>query len=192
LNPHWRYGFIENLDTVRHIRLGRWWGVTVSVTPVIWLGPLLFFGLGLALTLAGPPSSLPQRFYAAALFTVAVELATVIHAVGHILGGHLVDHPMDELLMTATRGVNLYTGDQSRLPAHVHLGRAMGGPVLNLVAGGLLAWGLAGAGGWPADLAARAASTNLFFGAGAWLPVPSVDGWVIWREILRLLRPRTP
>jgi Zn-dependent protease len=28
-------------------------------------------------------------------------------------------------------------------------------------------------------------STNLFFGLGGFLPLPSVDGEVIWRELLR-------
>jgi hypothetical protein len=38
------------------------------------------------------------------------------------------------------------------------------------------------------DLLASLASTNLFFGAGGLLPLPSVDGQVIWREVFHWLR----
>ena len=34
------------------------------------------------------------------------------------------------------------------------------------------------------------ASTNLFFGVGSFAPLPSIDGWVIWREVIALLRSR--
>ena len=33
-------------------------------------------------------------------------------------------------------------------------------------------------------------STNLFFGLGGFLPLPSVDGEVIWRELLRPIHKR--
>ena len=32
------------------------------------------------------------------------------------------------------------------------------------------------------------AATNLFFGVGGLLPIPSIDGEVIWRELLRSSR----
>ena len=65
---------------------------------------------------------------------IGVEISTLVHALGHILGGKLVRSPMDELLLTATRGVNIYSGDQRDVRSFVHLGRALGGPVLNLFA----------------------------------------------------------
>ncbi len=76
-------------------------------------------------------------------------------------------------------------------PGYVHLGRALGGPLLNLIVAGLFYAGLpllpSGIG---YDIAARLVSVNLFFGLGALLPLPSVDGEVIWRELLRPLRKR--
>jgi hypothetical protein len=99
---------------------------------------------------------------------------------------------MDELLFTATRGINLYSGDQSRYPGRVHLGRALGGPLLNLVWAALMfaCVPLFGS-GFLADLVASFASTGLFIGTGSFLPLPSLDGWVIWREVLRGLLPRS-
>jgi len=39
--------------------------------------------------------------------------------------------------------------------------------------------------GFSSDLLASLSSTNLFFGFGGFAPIPSVDGEVIWRELLR-------
>jgi hypothetical protein len=48
MSTYLRYGIIENLDTVRRIPLGRFWGVAVLVTPLTWLSPFVFFGLHFA------------------------------------------------------------------------------------------------------------------------------------------------
>lgn len=188
MSRYWRCGFLEDLDTVRHIPVGKVWGVPVSITPLTWLGPLVFFGLHAALSALGPPQSLAEVARGGAVFVVGVEANTLVHALGHIVGGRVVGSPMDELLLTATRGANLYRGDQAALPGRVHLGRALGGPLLNLIfVGTLLAlsWLLPSP---PTGLASETISslisTGLTFGLGG-LPLPSVDGQVIWREILR-------
>jgi hypothetical protein len=184
-----RYGIIENLDIVRHIQLGRLWGVRLAITPIAWLSPLVFFALRLVLGLLAPGMNLNERLADALLFTIAVQIANPLHALGHILSGKLVRGAMDELLITATRDVNLYTGDQSVVPSYVHLGRALGGPLFNLLMAGLFYALLplvpAGIGYLVVE---RIASMNWFFGVGGLLPLPSIDGEVIWRELLRPLR----
>ena len=189
MHRYLRYGIIEDLSTVQHIPLGRLWGVRLSVTPITWLSPFVFFALRLLLGLLAPGMSLSERLYDALLFTIAVQIANPLHALGHIISGKLVRGVMDELLITATRDVNIYDGDQSALPSYVHLGRALGGPVFNLLMAGifyavlpLIPIGI----GY--TLVERIASMNLFFGAGGFLPLPSIDGEVIWRELLRPLR----
>jgi len=193
LNKYLRYGFIENLDTVRHISFGKFWGIELSVTPITWLSPVVFFGLGAVLGTFEPRMNLIQTLYHIGAFVIGVEISTLIHALGHILGGKLVRSPMDELLLTATRGVNIYHGDQETLPGFVHVGRAMGGPILNLLIYGVAMQLLHDSGvGFRSDVLAAIASTSLFMGAGGFLPLPSVDGQVIWREVFHWLVLRWP
>lgn len=186
MSKYLKYGIIEDVDTVRRIPIGRFWGVNLLVTPITWLGPFVFFGLHFILNLLRADQSITERLYQALLFTIAVEITTVLHAFGHILSGKIVRNAMDELLITTTRDVNLYHGDQSLIPGHVHLVRSLGGPVFNLLVAGLCLMlpPFISPGFW-SDLLASLISTNLFFGFGGFLPLPSVDGEVIWRELLR-------
>jgi len=182
--PILKYGIFEDIKTIRRIRIGRLWGVTILVSPLKWLGPLVFFSLNFLLNLLDPKLSLTDRLYQSLIFAIAVELTTLLHAFGHILGGKLVHSAMDELLLTSTRGVNLYHGDQSRVPGHVHLVRALGGPLLNLIVAGVLGILASPIGtGFSSDLLNSLIAVNLFFGLGSFLPIPTVDGEVIWREI---------
>lgn len=191
MSKYLKYGILEDIDIVHRIPIGRFWGINLLITPLTWLGPFVFFGLHLLLNLLNSRFSLTDKLYQALLFTIAVEITTVLHAFGHILSGKMVHSAMDELLITATRDVNLYHGDQSLIPGHVHLVRSLGGPIFNLMIAGLcsaLAIGIA-PGFWSA-LTASLISTNVFFGLGSFLPLPSVDGEVIWRELLRPIHQR--
>jgi len=49
----------------------------------------------------------------------------------------MVHSAMDELLITTTRDVNLYHGDQSIVSGYVHLVRSLGGPIFNLFVVGM-------------------------------------------------------
>jgi len=182
---------LEDLDTVRRIPIGKFWGVTLLITPYTWLGLILFFGLSLLLNIFNTHLSLTDRFSQALIFAVVVEIATALHAFGHIVSGKLVQSPMDELLITALRDVNIYHGDQTKLPGYVHIGRSLGGPIINIVVG-VLCLGLRPfvTDGLGSAVIASLISTNLFFGLGGLLPLPSVDGFVIWREILKPIRSR--
>ena len=191
MSKYLKYGIIEDIDTVRRLPIGRFWEVNLLITPLTWSSPFVFFGLHILLHLLNPHLSLTDRLYQAFLFTIAVEMTTVFHAFGHILSGKLAQSAMDELLITATRDVNLYHGDQSLVPSHVHLIRSLGGPILNLCIAGVcsLFAPLVGQAFW-SDLLASLISTNLFFGIGGFLPLPLVDGEVIWRELLRPITSR--
>lgn len=186
MSKYLKYGIIEDVDMVRRIPMGRFWDVKLLVTPLTWLSPLVFFALHLLLNLLNSHLSLTGWLYQALLFTLAIEITTLLHAFGHILSGKMVNSAMDELLITATRDVNLYHGDQSLIPGYVHLVRSLGGPLFNLLVAGVCATLATGipSNFWGA-LVTSLASTNLFFGLGGFLPLPSVDGEVIWRELLR-------
>ena len=188
MHTYLRYGIIENLATVRRISIGRLWGIQLLITPLTWASPFVFFSLHLLLNLLNIQLTLSERLYQSSLFTIAVEIATVLHALGHIVSGKLVGSAMNALLITATRDVNLYDGDQNVISGHIHLGRALGGPLGNLLIAGICS-GIAPllTSGLGADLAASLISVNLFFGLGSFLPLPSVDGEVIWRELRRMM-----
>ena len=87
MSKYLKYGILEDIDTVRRIPIGRFWGINLLITPLTWLGPFVFFGLHLLLHLPNSRFSLPDRLYQALLFTIAVEITTVLHAFGHILSG---------------------------------------------------------------------------------------------------------
>lgn len=184
-----RHGVLENLRTTPRIPLGQLGGVLLQATPIAWLNPAVFFTLHFLLNLFNTQLTLNQRLTQSLLFTLVVELASIIHALGHILSGKLVRSPMDALLITATRYVNIYEGDQNHIPSHVHIGRAAGGPLLNLLAATLIYLLIAtpAQAGISHAFAERFLSINLFFGLGGLLPLPSIDGGVIWREVWQML-----
>jgi len=180
-------GVLEDIATVRRIPVGSFWGVRLSLTPLTWLGPLIYFVLGLLLGATRTDVSLAGRVSDALLFALAVEITTVFHAFGHILSGKWVRSAMDELLIASTRDINLYYGDQSAYPPRVHIVRSLGGPLFNLALAGLFNLMLVYIANGPARaLVVQLVSTNTFFGVGGLLPIPSVDGEVIWRELLKM------
>lgn len=189
--PLLKYGMIEDIKTVRRIRIGRLWGVTIWITSLKWLGPIFFFSLYFIFTLPNITLTLMERAYHSLVFAIAVEITTTIHAFGHILSGKMVDSAMDELLITSTRDVNRYYGDQSLVPGRIHLARALGGPLLNLIVAGVFILIASPAGtGFSSSLLNHLIAINLFYGIGSFLPIRTVDGEVIWREIFRLVRTR--
>ena len=189
MHKYLKFFLLENLDTVRRIRIGRFWNVTLFITPVTWLGPFVFFGLHFLLNLLSTRLTLVERLLQSIYFVIAVELVTPIHALGHIISGKLVHNAMDELLITATRDVNIYHGDQSQIPGYVHLVRSLGGPIINIIVGVTCIFlvPLIPPGFWM-GVTISLISTNLFFGLGSFLPIPSVDGEVIWREIINWIK----
>ena len=185
-------GVVEESEAARRIRLGRLWGVPVVATPWAWLSPVLVAGLALLLTLPRRGLSPRQRLTATLAITSAGQLANLVHAAGHVAAGRLVGAPMDELLLTGTRIVNIYHGDQAAYPPPVHLARALGGPVANLLLAALTAWLVRQTGDDRFGVARPLVAVSLVAGLGALLPLPSVDGEVIWRELTRSRRPEEP
>jgi Zn-dependent protease len=184
-----KYFILENLETVRKIPLGKFWDVNILVTSWTWLGPFVYFALYYIFNLLNFNLSLNERLAQAFFFALAIEITTAIHAFGHIVSGKLVNSAMDELLITALRDVNRYHGDQSQIKGTTHLVRALGGPVINLIVAGFCVYiARSIPSGFWSNLNASLISVNLFFGLGGFLPIPSVDGQVIWREILKLIK----
>jgi membrane-associated protease RseP (regulator of RpoE activity) len=118
----------------------------------------------------------------AGLVVLAIQL---LHELGHIVTARLAGGPMREIRFAAIRPLTLYD-DPPGLPARIHLGRAIGGPAANLAIGlaALPLW-LAAAPGAPTFLLGVFTLVSIAFGLISLLPIPSVDGEVIWRSLRR-------
>jgi Zn-dependent protease len=165
-------------------RLSSLFGVDYRVTRRAWLNLPLALAIGVvgSLALASDESLLIWVALAVA-FSAAVVAASFVHGVGHIVSSRLVGAPVASVIITAT--VSLISFNDSADPGpRVHIGRSLGGPIANLALG-TLAVGVAGSGG---IVVGFFGVVNLAFGAFTLLPVPSLDGAVIARELRELLR----
>jgi hypothetical protein len=168
----------EDIHTTPRRRAFSLFGVPVYLTPFAWLNPLALYAGSIALTFViYPEASLPVRLGWASIYALIGLTTLFIHSIGHILSGKIAGSAMDSLLLTATRQVNMYEGDQSQYPPRVHITRALGGPSGNLLAGlvGLLLIVVLSA--TPPLIFWTVA--NLGGGIGALAPVDSVDGGTI-------------
>jgi Zn-dependent protease len=160
--------------------------VRIEATRHAWMAPItwLVFGLLIAV-LDGDNGSAVSIVAKAAVFAAALYSANVLHSVGHILAGRMVGAPMDILLLTSTRDVTLYLTDPSTYPVGVRVGRSLGGPAANMVVA-LLCFSLTATlrAPWLESLAA----VNLAIGLWTLCPIPTMDGWVIWRGLFRIRR----
>lgn len=169
---------MENVETTRRIKLYRFLGVDWYYTPVAWLGMLVFIGGGIIVALIfSPPGNaiINGIFYGALAY-----FANTLHTIGHILGGRVVGAPMHGNLVTIMRHINLYndTGNETR---RIHLGRALGGPIMNILVGVLALIG------WSSSqdhfMLFFAVIGLSVYGIFPLFPIPSLDGEVIWREL---------
>lgn len=173
----------EDIETTPRIHLFTLSGVPWEATPQAWRSiPQNLIGGFLGTYIFMPGADIVTRLIYGVIFGALLIAANSIHSIGHILGGKIVGAPMDELLVTASRHVNIYRNDPPDLPSRVHLGRALGGPALN-IAVGIIVLAVALLIGSAGLLFFSVA--NLGFGISALFPIPSLDGEVIWRELRR-------
>lgn len=130
----------------------------------------------------------PARRVLWGIFTGAlIVLAMVLHVIGHIVSARAVGGPLKEVLVTTPPIFSTLYHDKNDPPSRVHLGRAVGGPAMNLSVAkvALLLWeklNLQTPG--QNQLYGTFTYANLILGLVALLPIPSVDGGVIRRELL--------
>jgi hypothetical protein len=155
-------------------------GVPVVATPRAWLNAVgIVLPMIIMTVILVPGAGLVERIALTAFWVLLFELTSFTHSIGHIIGGKAAGSPMDKLVVTRSRHVNVYEGDQEQYPPRVHLSRALGGPLANLALA-LVAGLLLLISGYSPSLFLLFLM-NLAFGVGAFAPVPSVDGEVIWR-----------
>ncbi len=178
---------MEDIDTTPRRDLFTLFGVRWTATPLAWMSLVAQIGLGVVVSVVATfitGGTLVSGLLLGVLWGILITLTASLHSIGHILGGLYVGSPMQENLVTASRQVNIYRHDPATLPSRIHLGRALGGPLLNIIVGLIVLLLLALDGGTNLTLLFFA-GINLAIGLGAFAPFPSVDGEVIWRELLR-------
>lgn len=157
-------------------------GVDIKITRRSWLALVVWPVLGLIVSLLFL-HYLPlvaRMVWGIAYGYVALLSFVVLHLVGHIISGNSVESPMDAGVIDGLRVYNVYAGDQSAVAGHVHFGRAIGGPLMNLTLSliGLILWIFFGG-----HLFLWLTVFNLLAGGLVLLPIPGFDGAVIWREM---------
>jgi hypothetical protein len=177
-------GVREDLDTTPRQTLFTLFGVPVQATPGAWQSVVSFVPPAVLATFVLLPSDadLLTRIAHSVLWVLMAAASIFIHSIGHIIGGKLVNAPMDSLLITKTRHVNIYNGNQDGYPWRVHLYRAMSGPAANAITG-LIALGIIGIVGGSLNLWLFALPNLLLGIAAALAPVESVDGEILWKYI---------
>lgn len=172
---------LENTEENRPRKLFTVMGVDWIITARSWLNLPLMAILGIVLAfIFAPVETLLSQILVGLGYGLLIIVGVYVHDFGHIISSRMVNAPMKSLLLTATVNLILYE-DNEELPSRVHVGRSLGGPVFNLIVG-LIVIGihlfvvqnhfLAFLGG-----------VNLAIAVITILPIPSVDGSVILREL---------
>ncbi|HUK62947.1 MAG TPA: hypothetical protein VLV15_06435 [Dongiaceae bacterium] len=176
----------ENLETTPRYRLFAWLGVEWQATPWAWLSVPCFLLLGLAVAWAADRGSpIDTRVGDGLAYGVLLMGMIVLHSVGHVAGARLVGSPAGVVLITATFHVNTHRCTRGVCSPRLHIGRSLGGPVMNLLTGGLALAARGAAGSRWLDFFGKA---SLIVGAWTLLPIPTLDGWVIWGELIGFRR----
>jgi Zn-dependent protease len=178
-----RKPFLVAEDVTVRRSLFRVFGVSWSVTRYAWVSPISWTTLGLVMAFASQSDAdIPGLLVAGFGYGVLLYTANILHSVGHIIAGRVVGTPVDVVLATSTRDVIIYRQPGTAASTRCRLGRALGGPAANLVIGCALA--LAGhlmAVSW----ILLVGFINVIIAIWTLLPIPSLDGWVIWSILMR-------
>ena len=170
---------LENTDAGSRRYLFRLFGVTWAATRCAWLGPLFWIALGIVIAASQEHSergwSCVPRGAGYGLLLIATNL---VHTLGHIAAGRLAGSPMETNVLTSTRDVNVYREPGASAPPGRRRMRSLGGPGAN-VAVGVAA--LAAARTFGSRWALMFGVMNAAVALWTLLPIPTMDGWVVWR-----------
>jgi hypothetical protein len=174
-------GVFEDIQTTPRRYLFTVLGIAVFATPIAWLHPITQLpGIFVLALIFYPNLTFGERIGLMLQWILIILLIGAIHSLGHMISGKLAGAPMTYLLVTATRPVTIYEGDQDQYPPRVHIMRAAGGPIANIAFGlvGLLLTASIG----PTPALSYFTIVNLLI-VFAFLPIPTVDGEVIWKYL---------
>jgi Zn-dependent protease len=160
------------------MRLFKLMGVQFSATRNAWGYPLWNVALGLLIAAVFHWANGPSTVLTLGLvYAVLLMLTYFFHTLGHIISAREVNAPMIEHIVTAGIQRDVYPNDR-QYPREVHVGRAIGGPLMSLTLSLLtfLLWAFIP--GWAFLVFA---ASNLIWGIVSLLPIRGMDGDVLWR-----------
>lgn len=171
----------ENIEESHQRKLFTVLGVDYVLASRAWLNlPLMaIVGIVIALIFA-PVEQLSSQILVGIGYGILIIISSFCHGLGHIISSHLVNAPMNSLISTATVNVTHYDDDEVH-PSRIHVGRSLGGPILNLLIGCLAIAVYTFA--LPNHFLLFFGIVNLLFFVFTLLPIPSLDGAVILREL---------
>lgn len=119
------------------------------------------------------------------IYSILLISSLLLHILGHIISSKFVAPAMTECRIKPQLIETRYDNDSELIAPSVHIIRSIGGPLMNLFLGflSLIMWFLT-----HYDLALFVALANFIFMTFVLLPLPTVDGEVIWREVFKLVR----
>lgn len=152
-----------------------------AATPLAWLNLPLMIGMGIVLSLFFMQTGdLVGQVLIGIGYGLLIMLGSMIHGIGHIISSRMVGAPVKFVVMTMTVNYLDY-GEDGEHPSRVHIGRALGGPVMNAVIG-IMSLAILGF-VIPNHFIAFFGGVNIALALITIAPVPSVDGAVILREM---------
>lgn len=157
--------------------LGVPWTMTAQTVPFV----ITRLALGLiAAWLLLPLETPVVRMIWGLVYGVLIIGVQVIHTVGHILSSKRVAPPMREVRSLMIGFATLYPREAAPLPGSVHLTRSLGGPIINVLVGiaALILSAILGG-----HVLGFFGAANILLAILALLPLPMIDGGVIWREL---------
>ena len=164
-------------------------GVRWQATRYGWLSIVWWAALGCAVAFVQRPNASQSGWLLDGMaYGAVLMLSNVLHSLGHVIAGRAIGSPVHTVLTTSTRDVIIYERPGTAELQRWRLGRALGGPAASLAAGCvLLLVGRVVRASW----VVVAGAFNVGVGLWTLMPVPSLDGWVIWRSLARSARERS-
>lgn len=122
------------------------------------------------------------RIFFGLVYALVLALSQFLHIVGHTLSGKAVGALMTATLIEDRQITTYYADDSPHLPRRVHLGRTLGGPLMNFIVALLafLAWQRISG-----HVLLFTTAINLFLASMLFLPFKGIDGEIFWRELRR-------
>jgi hypothetical protein len=171
----------ESTDMAHQRKLFTVLGADYVMTARTWINPFLMGLVGIMIALiAAPVAGVAAQIVVGVVYGALIMLSSFCHGLGHVLSSQWVNAPVDRLIATATVTVAFYA-DNTAQPSRVHVGRSLGGPLLNLLIG-VIALAM-NALVLNTHFLVLFGVVNLVFAGFTLTPIPSVDGAVILREL---------